>query len=101
MRGLACYARRMDTLGAQRAPAFGHDLVFLLSHMGGTANLDALRNAAAGAFGADALYRNCHGDCFSFYEALAFLASSGELERRGDEVSLVILPPPAADNTGP
>jgi len=78
----------MDALSSQRAPVYGHDLLSLLSHMGGTANIEALRNAAAGAFGADAVYRNCHGDCFSFHEVLAFLASRGKLENRGDEVSL-------------
>lgn len=69
-------------------PVFGHDLMSLLSHMGGTANLEALRNAAAGAFGPDAVYTNCHGDCFSFYEVLDFLASRGKIEYRGDEISL-------------
>jgi probable metal-binding protein len=78
----------MDALASQRAPVYGHDLLSLLSHMGGTANVEALRNAAAGAFGADAVYENCHGDRFSFHQVLAFLASRGKLEHRGDGVSL-------------
>jgi probable metal-binding protein len=78
----------MDALASQRAPVHGHDLLSLLSHMGGTANVEAFRNAASGAFGADALYLNCHGDRFSFHEVLAFLASRGKLEHRGDDVSL-------------
>jgi probable metal-binding protein len=69
-------------------PVFGHDLLSLLSQMGGTANVEALRNAAAGAFGPEAVYTNCHGAVFSFPEVLAFLASKGKLEHRGDEVFL-------------
>ena len=56
--------------------------------MGGTAQIDALQDAAVRAFGADAVYANCHGDRFSFHEVLAFLASRGKLEHRGDQVSL-------------
>ena len=78
----------MDTLASPRAPVFGHELLSVLQEMGGKASVEALRNAAAGAFGADAVYGNCHGDHFSFHEVLAFLASRGKLERRGDEVSL-------------
>ena len=78
----------MDVLVSPRAPVFGHDLLSLLQKMGGKAGTEALRNAAAGAFGADAVYANCHGDRFSFDEVLAFFASKGKLERRGDEVSL-------------
>ena len=52
----------------------------------------SLLNAAAGAFGADAVYANCHGDRFSFDEVLAFLASKGKLERRGDGASLGTAP---------
>ncbi len=78
----------MDALVSSREPVFGHDLLSLLQQMGGKASVDALRNAAAGAFGADAVYGNCHGDRFSFHELLTFLASRGKLERRGDEVSL-------------
>ena len=81
----------MDAL-AQRAPVYGHDLLSLLSRMGGAANVEAFRNAAAGAFGVDAVYRNCHGDCFSFYEVLAFLDAHGKLQHRGDEVSLGSVP---------
>ncbi len=78
----------MEPLVDERAPVFGHDLLLLLQKMGGKAGTEALRNAAADAFGADAVYANCHGDRFSFDEVLAFFASKGKLERRGDEVSL-------------
>jgi len=82
----------MDALVSPRAPVFGHELLSLLQKMGGKAGVEALRNAAAGAFGADAVYANCHGDRFSFDEVLAFFASKGKLERRGDEVSLGSVP---------
>ncbi|HSB62728.1 MAG TPA: DUF2492 family protein [Thermoanaerobaculia bacterium] len=78
----------MESLASPRAPVFGHELLSLLERMGGRANVEAFRNAAAGAFGADAVYGNCHGDRFSFHEVLAFLASRGKLAHRGDEISL-------------
>jgi probable metal-binding protein len=78
----------MEPLVDERAPVFGHDLLSLLQKMGGSVRVEDLRNAAAGAFGEDAVYGNCHGDRFSFDEVLAFLASKGKLEHRGDEVSL-------------
>ena len=67
---------------------FGHDLLSLLSHMGGTSSVEALQKAAAGVFGPDAVYTNCHGDRYSFYEVLDFLASRGKVEYRGDEVAI-------------
>jgi len=82
----------MDSLVSPRAPVFGHDLLSLLQQMGGKASVEALQNAASGAFGEDAVYANCHGDRFSFHEVLAFLASRGKLEQRGDEVSLGTAP---------
>jgi probable metal-binding protein len=82
----------MEALLSPREPVFGHDLLYLLQQMGGKASVDALRNAASGAFGTDAVYGNCHGDRFSFHEVLAFLASRGKLERCGDEVSLGSVP---------
>jgi probable metal-binding protein len=82
----------MEPLADEPAPVFGHDLLSLLQKMGGKAGVEALRNAASGAFGADAVYANCHGDRFSFDEVLAFFASKGKLERRGDEVTLGSVP---------
>jgi len=82
----------MDTLASPREPVFGHDLLSVLSQMGGTAKVEALREAAVRAFGPEAVYANCHGDRFSFHEVLAFLASRGKLEHRGDEVSLGSVP---------
>jgi probable metal-binding protein len=73
-------------------PVFGHDLLSLLQQMGGKASVEGLRSAAAGAFGADAVYGNCHGDRFSFDGVLAFLAAHGKLAHRGDEVSLGTVP---------
>jgi probable metal-binding protein len=78
----------METRVEERTPVLGHDLLLLLKNMGGTARTEALRNAAAGAFGADAVYGNCHGDRFSFDEALVFLASKGKLDLLGDDVFL-------------
>jgi probable metal-binding protein len=78
----------MEPLVTERTPVFGHELLSLLQKMGGKAGVEALRNAASGTFGEDAVYGNCHGDRFSFDEVLAFLASKGKLEHRGDEVSL-------------
>lgn len=82
----------MEPLVEERAPIFGHDLLSLLEQMAGRASVEALRNAAADAFGADAVYANCHGARFSFDEVLAFLASKGKLERRGDDVFLGPIP---------
>ncbi|MDL2717837.1 MAG: DUF2492 family protein [Acidobacteriota bacterium] len=82
----------MEPLVDERAPVFGHDLLSLLQKMGGKASVESLRNAAFGAFGADAVYANCHGDRFSFDEVLAFLASKGKVERRDNEVSLGSVP---------
>ena len=82
----------MDALSAPRDPVFGHELLSLLSQMGGAATVESLRHAARGAFGPDALYGNCHGDRFTFHEVLAFLESRGKLARRGDEVSVGSVP---------
>jgi probable metal-binding protein len=82
----------MDALTSRQMPVFGHDLLSLLSRMGGRASVEGLRSAAAGAFGADAVYGNCHGDRFSFDGVLAFLAAHGKLAHRGDEVSLGTVP---------
>ncbi|MGZ5431225.1 MAG: DUF2492 family protein [Thermoanaerobaculia bacterium] len=90
----------MDSPVSPRAPVFGHDLLSLLQQMGGKASVEALRNAASGAFGADAVYGNCHGDRFSFYEVLAFLALRGKLEHRGTRSPSGPCPPaPATDDT--
>ena len=73
----------------RRARPFSATTCFpFFQQMGGKASVEALQIAAAGAFGEDAVYGNCHGDHFSFHEVLAFLASRGKLERRGDEVLL-------------
>jgi probable metal-binding protein len=82
----------MDTVASPREPVFGHELLSLLQQMGGRARVEALQNAASSAFGPDAVYGNCHGDRFSFHEVLAFLASRGKLEHRGEEVSLGSVP---------
>ncbi len=82
----------MDAFAAPRDPVFGHELLSLLSQMGGAAAVEALRRSAHGAFGPDAVYGNCHGDRFTFDEVVAFLASHGKLTRRGDELSLGAVP---------
>jgi hypothetical protein len=76
----------MDALSVPATPVLGHELLSLLSRMGGTAAIEALRRAA------HAVYGNCHGDRFTFDQVLAFLASHGKLARRGDEVSLGTVP---------
>ncbi|MGE5344855.1 MAG: DUF2492 family protein [Acidithiobacillales bacterium] len=86
----------MDALPGPNDPVLGHELISLLSQMGGAATVEALRRAARGAFGPDAVYGNCHGDRFTFNEVLTFLASRGKLSLRGDEVSLGTVP--ACDN---
>jgi probable metal-binding protein len=75
----------MDILVSQRATVFGHELLSLLQQMGGRVSVEALRNAASSAFGADTVYGNCHGDRFSFHEVLAFLASRGKDPLNGAE----------------
>jgi probable metal-binding protein len=82
----------MDARSASREPVFGHEVLSLLSQMGGAATVETLRRAARGAFGPDAVYGNCHGDRFTFDEVLAFLASRGKLALSGDEVSLGTVP---------
>ena len=82
----------MEPLVDERDPVFGHELLSLLQQMGGKAGVEALRSAASGAFGADAVYGNCHGDRFSFDEVLAFLASKGKVERHDDHVVLGFVP---------
>ena len=47
-----------------------------------------LKSAAAEAFGAEAVYGNCHGDRFDLEGLLAFLASKGKLALEGDVASL-------------
>ena len=86
----------MDSLAAPRDPVFGHELISLLSRMGGRATVESLREAAHRAFGPAAVYGNCHGDCFTFDAVLAFLESRGKLARRGDELSAG--PVPACDD---
>ncbi len=82
----------MESPVDERAPVFGHDLLLLLQKMGGRVRAEDLRNAAAGAFGEDAVYANCHGARFSFDEVLAFFASKGKLEHLDDEVFLGSVP---------
>ena len=51
-----------------------------------------LKGLAAAAFGADALYGNCHGDRFDFEGLLEFLSSKGKMALEGDLASLGHLP---------
>ena len=80
---------------APSEPVFGHELISLLSRMGGRATVETLRAAAHRAFGPEAVYGNCHGDRFTFDDVLAFLESRGKLARVGDELSAG--PVPACD----
>lgn len=84
--------RRMEALSTDREPVFGHELITLVVEMGGTAGVEALRQAAVGRFGADAVYGNCHGDRFDFDGVLSFLAWKGKIALRGDSVSVGAVP---------
>jgi probable metal-binding protein len=91
-RAVRGYLQTMEAHSAPRDPVFGHELISLLSRMGGAASVAALRGEALSAFGADAVYGNCHGDRFTFDEVLAFLASRGKLSLSGGDVSLGQIP---------
>ncbi len=82
----------MEPLVEERATVFGHDLLLLLQKMGGKVRTEALRNAAAGAFGPEVVFLNCHGDRFTFDEVLAFFSSKGKIVHRGDDVLLGSVP---------
>ena len=82
----------MEALLTDREPVYGHELISLVVEMGGTSTVEALREAAVGRFGAEAVYGNCAGDLFSFEEVLAFLASKGKLDVRNGAVSAGAMP---------
>ena len=63
----------------------GHDVLSLVAARGGRCTIPELRTAAAGAFGEDAVFGNCHGDQFDFDGLLAFLESKGKLALQGDD----------------
>ena len=82
----------MEALANDREPVYGHVLISLVVEMGGTSTVEALREAAAGRFGAEAIYANCAGHFFSFEEVLGFLASKGKVELRSGTVTAGTLP---------
>ncbi len=82
----------MSLLAAPNEPVLGHELISLLSRMGGSATVERLRRAAQDAFGPAAVYGNCHGDRFTFDEVLAFLASRGKVSLIGGEVGIGAVP---------
>ncbi len=71
---------------------FGHEVLDLLAQRGGRLPVAELKGLAAAAFGADALYGNCHGDRFDFEGLLEFLSSKGKMALEGDLASLGHLP---------
>ena len=71
---------------------FGHEVLRILADRGGRLRVAELKRAAAEAFGADALYGNCHGDRFHFEGLLEFLGSAGKLSLHGEEVALGRVP---------
>ena len=77
----------MEALSTDREPVYGHELISLVVEMGGTTTVEALREAAEGRFGQNAVYGNCAGNLFSFEEVLSFLASKGKIDMRGREIS--------------
>lgn len=70
----------------------GHDVLSLLAERGGRCPVVELKAAAEKAFGAQAVFGNCHGDFFDFGQLLAFLERNGKLARVGDDVSLGAAP---------
>ena len=71
---------------------FGHEVLSILADRGGRLPVAELKRAAAEAFGADALYGNCHGDRFGFEGLLEFLSSAGKLSLDGGDVALGRIP---------
>ena len=67
---------------------FGHEILGILADRGGRLPVAELKSAASTAFGAQAVYGNCHGDRFDLEGLLAFLASKGKLALEGDVASL-------------
>ena len=82
----------MEALSTDREPVYGHELISLVVEMGGTTTVEALREAAEGRFGQNAVYGNCAGNLFSFEEVLSFLASKGKLELRSGTVTAGTVP---------
>ncbi len=82
----------MKTEPGAAAPIPGHDVLTLVAARGGRCTVPELRAAAARAFGADAVYGNCHGNFFDFEGLLAFLEGKGKLARSGDVLSLGSVP---------
>jgi probable metal-binding protein len=70
----------------------GHDVLSLVAARGGRCTVAELKAAAEEAFGAKAVFGNCHGDAFDFEQLLDFLASKGKLLRSGDAVLLGNVP---------
>ena len=71
---------------------FGHEVIGLLARGGGRLPVAELKAAAAEAFGADAVYGNCHGDRFDFEGLLEFLSSVGKLSVGGGFAALGHVP---------
>ena len=78
---MSTHAHDHDHDHAHEADGFiyGHEVLGLLARGGGRLPVAELKAAAAEAFGADAVYGNCHGDRFDFEGLLGFLSSVGKL----------------------
>lgn len=72
---------------------YGHEVLNLLLEFGGASTIEVLRNAAAEAFGPDAIFCNCHGGTFNFDQLMEFLASRGKVETDGRSVCLTFSEP--------
>jgi probable metal-binding protein len=66
----------------------GHDVLSLIAARGGRCTVFELRAAVARAYGADAVFGNCHGNLFDFEGLLAFLERKGKILTSGDVVAL-------------
>lgn len=75
------------------APVFyGHEVLSVLSVLGGETDLSTLRRAVFEQLGEGAVFCNCAGDRFDFDELIGFLAAKRKLAVQGDRVSLGPVP---------
>ena len=72
---------------------YGHEVLNLLVEFGGTSTVETLRVASANAFGADAVFCNCHGGRFDFEQLIAFFIERGKVESDGRTVCLTFSQP--------
>ncbi len=67
---------------------YGHEVLNLLVDLGGATTVECLRSASAVAFGAEAVFCNCHGGRFNFDQLMDFFSSHGKVETDGQIIRL-------------